>query len=52
MSILSAAGEVSGSSFACLATSKFFGNVMLPLDSLVSIGSEPVDLDAELLSGV
>src|SRR5829696_4161797 len=46
------ATSFSGSSFACLATSRFFGNVML---SLVSSGSgvdEPVDLYIVLVAGV
>src|SRR5215212_4284313 len=47
-----AAISPSGSSFACRATCRFFGNVMLSLGSLVFGGSEPVDLDAELVSGV
>src|SRR5215213_3442604 len=47
-----AATSFSGSSFACLATSKFFGNVMLSLDSPVSGVEEPVDLYIVLAAGV
>jgi hypothetical protein len=47
---ISAAISFSGLSFACLATSRFFGNVMISLVSSVSRVDEPVDLYAELIA--
>src|SRR5918993_5134717 len=49
---ISAAISFSGLSFACLATSRFFGNVMLSLVSSVSGVDEPIDLYAELMACV
>jgi hypothetical protein len=47
---ISAAISFSGLSFACLATSRFFGNVMLSLVSSVSKVDEPVNFYAELFT--
>src|SRR5215211_6422816 len=47
-----AATSFSGSSFACLATSRFFGIVMVSLISSVSGIDEPVDLYIVLVAGV
>jgi hypothetical protein len=48
--LISAAISFSGCSLAFLATSRFFGNVMLSLVSSVSGVDEPVDLYAELIA--
>src|SRR5215210_5784032 len=47
---ISAAISFSGLSFACLATSRFFGNVMLSLVSSFSGVDESVDIYAELIA--
>src|SRR5215210_3135567 len=47
-----AATSFIGKSFACLATSRFFGNLMLSLVSPVSGVDEPVDLYIVLVAGV
>src|SRR5918994_7100583 len=48
--LISAAISFSGCSLAFLATSRFFGNVMLSLVSSVFWVDEPVDLYAELIA--